>query len=353
MVVANASKDGLPDLLSDHGFIVAGEPVPAPDGDHLGSLPGMRTRAFLKVQDGCDNRCTFCIVTVARGAARSRSLADIVEEVRDLTSYGYQEVVLTGVHLGSYGHDLDDPQGLETLIRKLLDATEIPRIRLSSLEPWDLRPELFALWSNTRLQPHLHLPLQSGCDATLARMARRTDQASFAELLAAARRHIPDVAISTDLIVGFPGECDAEFEESMAFVEAMGFSRLHVFRYSPREGTAAATMPGQLSGATIAARSERAHRLGARLEATFRQQFVGRTLDVLWETSEPFAESLRWSGLTGNYLRVVTETAADVNLRNTVQAATLTAAMPGALHGSVPTSVCYRQGTDSLENSLR
>ncbi len=339
LVVANADKDDLPTLLAARGLIAPGEPVPAPDSDHQGSLPGARTRAFLKVQDGCDNRCTFCIITVARGAARSRPISGVVTEVRELVTYGYREVVLTGVHLGSYGQDLGEPYGLETLLGAILQDTDIRRIRLSSLEPWDLRPELFALWNDPRVLPHLHLPLQSGCDATLTRMARHTSQRQFAGLLRAARESIPDVGISTDIIVGFPGECDAEFEDSIDFVQAMDFSRLHVFRYSRREGTAAASMAGHVAPDATAERSARMHQLGARMDETFRRRFVGRDLAVLWESNEPFGDVNRWSGLTGNYLRVVTEAPIETDLHNAIEPTAILGAIPGALYGRCRSSV--------------
>jgi len=339
LVVANADKDRLPALLAARGLITPGEPVPHPDSDHQGSLPGARTRAFLKVQDGCDNRCTFCIITVARGASRSRAVSEVVREVRELVACGYREVVLTGVHLGSYGQDRGVPHGLETLLGAILQDTDIPRVRLSSLEPWDLRPELFSLWSNHRVLPHLHLPLQSGCDATLTRMARHTSQREFSGLLRAARESIPDVGISTDVIVGFPGECDAEFEDSIDFVQAMGFSRLHVFRYSRRDGTAAASMAGHVAPDAMAERSARMHQLGAQLDESFRRSFVGRDLAVLWESSEPFGDVNRWSGLTGNYLRVVTEAPVETDLHNAIEPTTLLGAVPGALYGRSASSV--------------
>lgn len=338
LVVANADKDAMLDLLEERGFVAPGEPLGAPDQDHLGQLPGQRTRAFLKVQDGCDNRCTFCIVTVARGDGRSTPEAQLVEDVQCLAQDGYQEVVLTGVHLGSYGHDRGRPQGLEELVSSLLRETDIPRLRLSSLEPWDLRPEFFGLWSDPRLLPHLHLPLQSGCDSTLARMARHTTQTDFAALLDAARAAIPELAISTDVIVGFPGECDAEFEESLEFVRAMEFSRLHVFRYSPRAGTAAFAMPDPVAPGAIAERAGRMHDLGATLEADFVKRYVGRQAEVLWETSEPRGEGLRWSGLTGNYIRVVTDTRPDRDLHNVLEPVVLENVQPGLVWGRSPST---------------
>lgn len=338
LVVANADKDAMLELLERRGFIAPGEPVGPPDQDHLGQLPGQRTRAFLKVQDGCDNRCTFCIVTVARGEGRSTAPGKLIEDVRRLADDGYKEVVLTGVHLGSYGHDLGNPHGLEELVSSLLRETDIPRLRLSSLEPWDLRPEFFGLWSDSRVLPHLHLPLQSGCNTTLARMARHTTQSDFAALVAAARAAIPQLAISTDVIVGFPGECDAEFEESLEFIREMEFSRLHVFRYSPRTGTAAFGMSDPVNPAIIAARAGRMHDLGAALEANFVRRYLGAETDVLWETSEPRGDGLRWSGLTGNYIRVVTDTRPDRDLHNVLESVVLENVQPGLVWGRSPST---------------
>jgi threonylcarbamoyladenosine tRNA methylthiotransferase MtaB len=276
-VVSNLDKDQLVPL-------VTGEAIPVFDLEPLqrDGAAG-RTRAFIKVQDGCDNACTFCVTTLARGAGRSRPPVEIVAEVRMLHAAGYQEAVLTGVHLGSYGHDLGDRDGLRRLVRALLDDTDLPRLRLSSLEPWDLTPDFFDLWSNPRLMPHLHLPLQSGCDATLRRMARRTTQADFRALVEAARAHIPQVNLTTDVIVGFPGETDEEFEASFTFIESLAFSGLHIFRYSKRPGTAAARMRGHVGEAVKKARSARLHNLARDLEGQYARQFVGTTASVLWE----------------------------------------------------------------------
>ncbi|MFW6198462.1 MAG: MiaB/RimO family radical SAM methylthiotransferase, partial [Acidobacteriota bacterium] len=215
MLVGNADKDRLPGILTDAGLLHSGDPVPEADAAPVDDVADSRTRAFVKVQDGCDNRCTFCIVTRARGDGRSRPLDDVVAEIDGLVALGYREAVLSGVHLGSWGQDLDDGTDLSTLVAAILERTEIPRLRLSSLEPWDLDEEFFGLWQDPRLLPHLHLPLQSGCDLTLARMARNTTRAEFADLVDAARRAIPGVAVSTDVIVGFFGEDDAEFEDSL------------------------------------------------------------------------------------------------------------------------------------------
>ena len=332
LVVGNDAKDSLPDLLTSRGWLTCAEAATNDPPPILGS----RTRAFLKVQDGCDNKCTFCVVTIARGSGRSRIRDEIVAEVRSLLTLGYREVILSGVHLGSYGHDLGQARGLEELVRKILAETDLPRLRLSSLEPWDLDPAFFEVFGDSRVQPHLHLPLQSGCDATLRRMARKTTADGFSELVDAARGIIDDVAISTDVMAGFPGETDEEFERSITTVENLGFSKLHIFRYSRRDGTLASTMPDQVPGPVATARSARLHELGDRLVSGFHERFVGRRAEVLWEDAEEIGEHRRWSGLTGNYIRVLTEAATGVDLGNTITTVDLETCVPGAMLGSVP-----------------
>lgn len=275
---------------------------------HLRGTPAWmhRTRAFVKVQDGCDNACTFCVTTIARGAGRSRPIQAVVREVQLLLSLGYQEIVLTGVHLGSYGHDLTPRVTLRMLVEALLHDTDVVRLRLSSLEPWDLDEQFFTLWRDRRLCPHLHLPLQSGCDATLRRMARRTSQAQFSRLVAAARAHIEQPSITTDVIVGFPGETDAEFDASIAFIEQMHFSGIHVFRYSKRPGTAAARMRGQVPEAVKKARSERLHVLAQQAQAAFATAQIGRVEPILWENvSGSTEEGFINVGYTPHYVRAI------------------------------------------------
>jgi threonylcarbamoyladenosine tRNA methylthiotransferase MtaB len=301
-VVGNLEKDQLVEKIT-------GIPIEPFDREphERDQSPGAsgRTRAFVKAQDGCDNACTFCVTTIARGAGRSRSIPEIVDEIRYLYGIGYQEAVLTGVHLGSYGHDLGDPQGLTHLIRAILSDTNIPRVRLSSLEPWDLAPDFFDLWENPRLCRHLHLPLQSGCDATLRRMLRRTNQASFSALVHAARARVPDMSITTDVIVGFPGETDDEFAISQAFIERMDFAGLHVFRYSKRPGTAAARMRGHISESVKKQRSARLIALSEDSERRFAQRFTGQSLAVLWEQVAGATEAGFVNvGYTDNYIRV-------------------------------------------------
>jgi threonylcarbamoyladenosine tRNA methylthiotransferase MtaB len=274
---------------------------------------GAHTRAFIKVQDGCDNKCTFCVTTIARGAGQSRHLGDVVAEIQALAAAGYQEAVLTGVHLGSYGRDLHNNTDLRTLVATILQHTDIPRLRLSSLEPWDIPDGFFELWQNPRLLPHLHMPLQSGSDAVLRRMARRTNQISFRQLAAAARAAIPQLNLTTDMIVGFPGETEAEFAESVAFVEEIGFTRLHVFTYSARPGTAAARFSGQVPKLVKKERTNRLIALGQSLSLAFHEGFVGDALPVLWETAVGADNNgLRWVGYTDNYIRVAANGPADL-----------------------------------------
>jgi threonylcarbamoyladenosine tRNA methylthiotransferase MtaB len=302
-------------------------------------LPGarLRTRAFIKVQDGCDNRCTFCITTVARGPGRSRAVEEVLADIGAAVAGGVQEVVLTGVHLGSWGSDCVPTEHLANLVQAVLQGTDVPRVRLSSLEPWDLDEAFFSLWQNSRLCRHLHLPLQSGCAETLRRMARKTPPQSFASLAAAARAAIPNVAITTDIIVGFPGETETEFEESLAFVEAMHFSSGHVFTYSARPGTAAARMPGQVPHAQRKARSLQMRKLFEKSAAAYQAGFLNQDVSVLWEnTFEVVPQGWKVSGLTDNYLRVTSQATQDLwNRISPVRLAAVTRdGLTGIIHQS-------------------
>ncbi len=303
-VVDNLDKERLlPLVLGPAGEVAPFDREPLARESRPGALG--RTRAFVKVQDGCDNRCAFCVTTIARGPGRSRSPEEVIAEIAQLAAMGYQEAVLTGVHLGSYGHDWGNRAGLAKLVREVLRRTTIARLRLSSLEPWDIPPEFFRLWDDPRLCRHLHLPLQSGCDATLRRMARHTRQAAFGELVAAARTRIPGLGISTDIIVGFPGETDDEFEASYAFAREMDFMKLHVFRYSARPGTAAARMAGQVPEPAKRERSARMLSLSDEGGRRFAGRFVGQVMPVLWEqVVGASADGFHNAGLTDNYLRV-------------------------------------------------
>ena len=330
-VVPNTNKDNLvSDLLEIDINEFDFEPIARTP------IPGsrQRTRAFIKVQDGCNNHCTFCVTTIARGIGRSRTIRDVISDVRAAVKGGAKEIVLTGVHLGSWGHDFEKPAHLHTLISKILELTDIPRIRVSSLEPWDLDASFFELWGDARMCRHLHLPLQSGSVVTLRRMARKTSPQDFAALVQAARTAIPDVAITTDVIAGFPGESDAEFEDTLTFVEQMQFAGGHIFTYSARPGTTAASMPKQVHNATRKERNTQLRKLVSKSSERYQQQFVGQELSILWENME---ENIfgGWSleGLTDNYIRVAAQSSQP--LWNQITATRISAANNGNLVGSV------------------
>ena len=268
-------------------------------------LPGLhqRTRAFIKVQDGCDNHCTFCITAIARGPGRSRPIADVLADIQSALAGGTKEIMLTGVHLGSWGQALN--LHLRDLVAAILKETDTPRMRLSSLEPWDMDAYFFTLWQDTRLCRHLHLPLQSGSANVLRRMARKTTPESYAALVESAREAIPDVAITTDIIAGFPGETEAEFAETLDFVRRMDFARGHIFTYSPRPGTAAARMDGQIRHEVRKERNAALRAAFAESEREYQQKFLGKIISVLWESSDQLSDAgWQLEGLTDNYLRV-------------------------------------------------
>lgn len=272
-------------------------------------LPGkhQRTRAFLKAQDGCDNFCTYCITRIARGKAHSTPIEKILADVHAAELGGAMEIVLTGVHLASWGQELTPRQTITDLVAGVLRESSVPRVRLSSLEPWDLDERFFDLFSNPRLCPHLHLPLQSGSENILRRMARKITPDEYARLLGWARSAVPQMAITTDIIVGFPGETETEFEESLDFMRRMQFAEGHVFAFSPREGTPAAKYAGQLPNAVKKERSARMRAVLSEAHQVYRAQFIGQTLPVLWESAMPLGGQWRLGGLTGNYLRVEAE----------------------------------------------
>jgi len=301
-VISNQEKDNLVPIVLNipasmfHRTSIQREPIP---GTRL------RTRAFIKVQDGCDNHCTYCITRFARGVGRSRRINEILMDIHSALDGGSQEIVLTGVHLGSWGYDFELPLHLQDLVSAILDDTETPRLRLSSLEPWDITPEFFELWQNSRLCRHLHLPLQSGSEATLHRMGRKVTPQAYADLILLARAAIPNVAITTDIITGFPGETEDEFAESAEFVNAMNFANGHVFTFSPRPGTMAMNLPNQIISSVAKQRNATMRQIFQRSASAFRQQHLQHDLHVLWEKASPINDHY-WelSGLSDNYLRV-------------------------------------------------
>jgi len=277
-----------------------------------------RQRAFVKVQDGCRYRCTFCIVTVARGEEQSRPVQAVLDEINHLHHQGINEVIITGVHLGGYGTDIDS--NLTALITAILDNTDIPRLRLGSLEPWELPEGFFELFKNPRLMPHLHLPLQSGSDSVLKRMARRCKTAEFSKIVLKARELIPNFNITTDIIVGFPGETEEEWQDSFEFIQKTGFGHIHIFSYSPRTGTKAAEMPEQVGQEIKKQRSKQLHELAETMKNDFNLENLGSTAQVLWEGQSKTLENgkIRFFGYTGNYLRVACDVNNTENLENKI-----------------------------------
>ena len=299
LVVPNSDKERLIDIAAERlDLPVMPEAATGPGENAL--LARGRHRAFVKVQDGCRYRCAFCIVTRARGEERSRTTAEVVDEVRRLHAGGVQEVVLAGVHLGGYGSDTGS--NLRALVEAVLRQTAIPRLRLGSLEPWELPDGFWSLFDEPRLMPHLHLPIQSGADSVLRRMSRRCRTAEFRELVAKARDWVPGFNVTTDIIVGFPGESDAEWQQTLAFAEAMQFGHIHIFAYSPRAGTKAAGMPGQLPREVKRARSQQLHGLAARSRRLVLERAVGQEYAVLVEGRD--GDTAGWGGYTPNFLRV-------------------------------------------------
>lgn len=300
LVVPNSEKDQLvarvhaafPDAIPE-----TPEPeLPVP----FVPLPFGNTRALVKVEDGCNMRCSFCIIPATRGRQRSRPVAEVVAEVRDLVRTGYREIVVTGVQISAYR---SGEVRLAGLTRAILAETDVPRLRLTSIAPWDLDDELLDLWEDRRLCRHLHLSLQSGSTETLRHMRRPYTAEMYLHLLERIRATIPGVAVTTDVIVGFPGETDGEFRESLETVEAAGFAKIHVFPYSARPGTEAEKMLGHVPPVEKKERTERMLGLAARAEEAFRRAHLGTTATVLWEKPRDGVGQ----GLTDNYLRVLSE----------------------------------------------
>jgi threonylcarbamoyladenosine tRNA methylthiotransferase MtaB len=335
LIVPNTQKDNLV-ALTRSAFTDPGMPQAATIPATTALFTRNRHRAFIKIQDGCRYRCTFCIVTVARGAERSRTISDIVDEVQRLQSEDVKEIVLTGVHVGGYGSDLDTD--LNSLVKALLIDTDIPRIRFASVEPWDLSAGFLDLFENKRVQPHMHLPLQSGSNTVLRRMARRCKTQDFNSLTESLREAVSEFNITTDIIAGFPGETDQEWQDSLAFIATQGFGHIHAFTYSEREGTKAATLPDSVPMPVRQERSRQLHELAERLKQQQLEKSIGNTADVLWERgrktdNEDGSSVWRNLGYTPNYQRVVTFS--DHDLANQILPTQLTAVDDGKLVGKI------------------
>lgn len=261
-----------------------------------------KTRAFLKIQEGCNQFCTYCIIPYARGPLRSRSLESIRTETQRLISAGFKEIVLIGIHLGCYGKENPDGPTLYDAVKTVLEVPGVQRLRLGSLESVEVEPRLLTLMQeDARFCRHLHLPLQSGCDKVLQAMHRPYTTAKFKTLLADIKTRVPDIAITTDIIVGFPGETEADFETTCKFAESCGFSKMHIFPFSARKGTPAEKFAGAVTEAVKKERADILGRIDETMHKTFMQAVVGQTAEVLFE--QPAGEDY-FEGLTGNYQRV-------------------------------------------------
>lgn len=261
-----------------------------------------KTRAFLKIQEGCNQFCTYCIIPYARGPLRSRSLESIRTETQRLISAGFKEIVLIGIHLGCYGKENPDGPTLYDAVKTVLDVPGVQRLRLGSLESMEVEPRLLTLMQeDARFCRHLHLPLQSGCDKTLQAMHRPYTTAKFKTLLADIKTKVPDIAITTDVIAGFPGETEADFETTCKFAESCGFSKMHIFPFSARKGTPAEKFAGAVTEAVKKERADILGRIDETMHKAFLQAMVGQTAEVLFE--QPAGEDY-FEGLTGNYQRV-------------------------------------------------
>lgn len=322
LIIGNRDKGSLLEIIGDKA-----------NGHRARSLRGrpqslsLRTRALVRIQEGCSRPCSFCIVPLVRGPERSRSREEIIAEVKARLAEGYKEVILTGTRIGRYGQD----GGLSELIGHILEESDMKRLRLSSLEPTDLTPDLLRLWEDSRLCPHIHLPLQSGSDPVLERMSRGYSTADYLRAARLAREAIPNLALTTDIMVGFPGETQEEFSDSYRFCERMGFANMHVFPYSARPGTRAARMEKTVEDREKRQRMHAMLDLAKRSSQRFREYFLGRKVDVLWEGNKDG----NWVGLTDNYLRVFLPSQAV--LANELLAANLIAQKEDGLWGELAT----------------
>ena len=322
LAVGNKEKMNLPQLLKESG-LVAADGYDFSAGYHCDN---QRTRSFIRIQDGCNNFCSYCIVPYVRGREKSVPTEQVVTEINDKVSHGFKEVVLTGTEIGSYNYD---GLNLNELIDIILKETSIERLRLSSLQPQEVTPSLISLWKDKRLCPHFHLSLQSGSDSVLKRMRRLYTTDDYANAVSLIRSVAGDAAITTDIIAGFPGESDDEFSESYNFCKKMGFARIHVFSYSKRRGTAANIMPNQISPQVKKKRSDLMLALAEESASVFYSSFIGKKLEVLWEQENNGI----WNGYSGNYIKVFAESARD--LTNVITEVSVTSLYGGGVWGEI------------------
>ena len=323
IVIGNDRKHDLVRLLEEYSLDSVNDTVDdINDGKHdfeelFIDQTKEHTRAFIKVQDGCNQFCSYCIIPYARGRVRSRRFENVIAEVERLAANGFKEVVLTGIHLSSYGVDFEEATGLLELIQAVNAVKGIERIRLGSLEP-KIVTEHFAseLSKLDKICPHFHLSLQSGCDATLKRMNRKYTTKEYERGCELLRKYFVHPAITTDVIVGFPGETEEEFEQTKAYLEHIHFYEMHIFKYSKRKGTRAAVMPDQIDEQVKAARSEKLIALGHDMSKEFRKFYIGKNEEVLFEEKAVISDKEYFVGYTKEYVKVAKKTAE--NLENQI-----------------------------------
>lgn len=323
IVIGNDRKHDLVRLLEEYSLDSVNDTVDdINDGKHdfeelFIDQTKEHTRAFIKVQDGCNQFCSYCIIPYARGRVRSRRFENVIAEVERLAANGFKEVVLTGIHLSSYGVDFEEATGLLELIQAVNAVKGIERIRLGSLEP-KIVTEHFAseLSKLDKICPHFHLSLQSGCDATLKRMNRKYTTKEYERGCELLRKYFVHPAITTDVIVGFPGETEEEFEQTKAYLEHIHFYEMHIFKYSKRKGTRAAVMPDQIDEQVKAARSEKLIALGHDMSKEFRKFYIGKNEEVLFEEKAVIGDKEYFVGYTKEYVKVAKKT--DKNLENQI-----------------------------------
>ncbi len=330
-LLGNREKHQIPDLLPlmEKGRLPSIQVGDIRDEKTFHEIPVYRfhrhTRAFLKIQDGCNSRCSYCIVPHARGPSRSLPPERVMEALRVLKEKDFKEVVLTGIHIGSYGWDLQPPVSLEGLLRRVEVEESSHRIRLSSIEPLDFSPGLLSILSQSeKVCPHLHIPIQSGDDEILKRMSRNYGRSFLSDLILKLHERTPGISIGADVIVGFPRETDENFENSHRLIDSLPISYLHVFPFSRRKGTSGAQLPGQVDVKKIKQRANRMRELGRRKRQIFYHRFLGEELDVLVEDRRERGGSGRWRGFSKNYISVLLLNGGRLDLANQERRVTVT-----------------------------
>ena len=344
-VVGHSKKLLIRRLLETAGDDAGSMEVPA-----LKNIPGerqfqlmptatsaFRTRPFLKIQDGCDSFCTYCIVPFARGRSRSMPVENVLQSIEELAGAGFLEVVLTGIHLGAYGHDLQPATGLAELMNRIENQRAIPRVRISSIEPFELTEEVVQQVADSDIFcPHFHIPLQSGDDEILKKMGRPYSSQEFNDLIHSIYHLIPDAAIGVDTLIGFPGESPAAFDNTYRIIKDLPVSYLHVFPFSSRPGTPAAKMPNKMDPPTLRARSQKMRELGRQKRLQFYSRFTGKSAAVLIETKRDSSTGLL-KGISSNYLPVLIDGPDD--LRNKIVEVKIEKLEGGQLFGRISESV--------------